>query len=150
MKTMMAMVLVLWCSSAQAQVAWTVVATFSVGEAYYNDGKYDAALECFNEAWKTMPMPAILYDLALTHYRLDNVYIARQYLRAFMKTSHAAKYPEKVNSLANKLATAIDEDYTAMGMSFACDMQKHICGIRQWSPEVLAAWHALEEQATRR
>ncbi|HEY8310548.1 MAG TPA: hypothetical protein VIG47_08330 [Gemmatimonadaceae bacterium] len=136
--------LTLACASAahaQAPSTWAGLAEYRIGEQYYEDGDYQNALASLQSAWKALPLPVILYDLALTHYQLDNVYVAREYLRAFMRTSHAAKYPREVNMLAKKLIAAIDEDYQAMGLEFACDMKLRVCGIAHWSPSVLEAWN---------
>lgn len=128
-------------SAAHAQAStWAGLAEYSIGEQYYDQGDYINALASLEAAWKALPMPVILYDLALTHYKLDNVYTARRYLRAFVKTSHAAKYPQKVNQLSDKIAAAIDEDYEAQGLDFACDMANKRCGIAHWPKDVLDAW----------
>lgn len=130
-------------SAAHAQVpsTWAGLAEYSIGEQYYEAGDYQNALGALQAAWEALPLPVILYDLALTHYKLDNVYAARRYLRAFCKTSHAAKYPAKVNALSDKIAAAIDEDYNAMGMDYAWDIKNGRWGIQQWPADVITAYN---------
>src|SRR5258708_20162824 len=44
---------------------------FQVGQSYYDEANYNDALKEFREAYRLSKRPALLYNVALCHERLD-------------------------------------------------------------------------------
>lgn len=156
MKTIIAAILLIALSTAARAQEWTAMAEFGVGEQYFNRAEYENALDAFEASYKAMPLPAILFDLALTHFKLDNVYLAREYLRMFLR--HVAMGSEdrkRAERLGDKLASLVEEDMEALGLSHACDYNPktgvtRICAIAHWSEDVQKVWAAEEARAQRK
>src|SRR5437762_2069564 len=64
---------------------------FLSGQAYYDQANYEDALREFAEAYRIWQKPALLYNLALCHERLDHYGEAIDELKAYLaKTPEAA------------------------------------------------------------
>lgn len=146
MKTIAVMMLLVVSAPAVAQpdMMWTAMLTWSKGQEAYDAGDFEFALNEFTITYSTFPAPELLWDLALTHYRLDNVYTARWYLRQYAKTFHAKNNPAKAERLGALLAKTIEEDYDALGLTAACDQKSGLCAIARWSEDVKRAWAAIK------
>ena len=69
-------------SSASAQAAKQ---HFMAGQSYYQQGRYEKAIEEFEEAYRLDPKPLLLYNIAQSHEKLGNLKEAVEYLEKFLK-----------------------------------------------------------------
>src|SRR5213080_2085242 len=63
---------------------------FLSGQAYYDQANYDDALREFAEAYRISQKPALLYNLALCHERLDHYAEAVDALKAYLQKTPEA------------------------------------------------------------
>jgi len=91
---------------------------FAAGEAAYAQGDFETALKFFESAtlqWERAPAE-LFFDLAVVHYKLDNPYAARAWLRRYVKAkvsrpeaqAHLWAFPE-VAKLSKKILEKLDE-----------------------------------------
>lgn len=105
--------------SLSASPAWASPFTaFAAGESAYAQGDFETALKFFESAvlqWEKVPAE-LFFDLAIVHYKLDNPYAARAWLRRYVKTKvptlnlqrYMWDFPE-VAKLAKKILSQLDE-----------------------------------------
>lgn len=95
---------------------------FYAATSYYASGDFQAAFEELAKAWDLVHNPAYAYDAALALWRCDEPFRARVWLRR-VPDSHPGW-----RQLAQKIATAIDEDDRAWGYEQRCDEKTRYCG----------------------
>jgi tetratricopeptide (TPR) repeat protein len=116
---------------AHAQMQpWVSLAYYRFGEGYYAKADYINALQSFKAAYDEMPMPELEFDMALTHWRLDNVYAARTWLRQYTKEHLSQSERARAERLGDTLANAISEDYDAQGL--VAWQREHSCWAVQY------------------
>lgn len=87
------------------------IVAYMVGEASYARGNYDGALMFFEHVSERTRQPELLYNLALVHWRLGNVYLARTFLRAYVHRGLVPgrePWPEHVERFAKKIVAELD------------------------------------------
>ncbi len=146
MRTLLLLILLMFSATARAQFqeeAWVSLAHYHFGEGYYEQKDYANALKSFQAAYSVMPMPEYAYDLAVTHWKMDNIYAAREWLRVYAHNRLTKEERVRVYRLGDILAPLISEDFDAIGLNFACarmGTKNQSCGIAQWSLNDLATY----------
>ena len=101
----------LW--TAPALAADTAKTFFQVGAQAYDAGRFEAAAEAFDEAYRLAPLPAILFSMAQAERKQFYVGRARQYLdraighfRTYVEAKTATRRAEAADALAELEAVA--------------------------------------------
>lgn len=106
----MIVIFVLLCSSpAIADVP--VALDYLAGATLYEQGSYEAALPYFERVGAALHDPALLWNLALVHFRLDNIYMSRAYLRQYIRRVFSGArepWPSSVERLASEIVRRLD------------------------------------------
>lgn len=144
MKTMLTVLFLMFSTVAQAQeFTWIAQSYYQFGEGYFEQGDYPSALGSFQMAYKFVPLPEYAYDVALAHYKMDNVYAARTWLRIYYHNKLTKAEVARGDKLAAILLPLIDEDFNANGLTFSCSRMEtklQHCGIHQWPKDELATY----------
>lgn len=81
---------------------------FVEGKLAFEVGEYSSAIESFSAAYRSWYPPELLFDLALTHFKADNPYTARLYLRRYVREARL-DWRRLRNHEAGKLARQIED-----------------------------------------
>lgn len=81
---------------------------FVEGRLAFGVGAYEVAIESFSSAYRSWYPPELLFDLALAHFRADNPYAARLYLRRYVREARL-DWRRLRNHEAGRLARQIEE-----------------------------------------
>ncbi|MFH1435854.1 MAG: tetratricopeptide repeat protein [Pseudomonadota bacterium] len=80
---------------------------FKAAGSYYNQGKYEKALEEFKEAYRLMPLPEVIYNMAQCYERLGDLETSIEEYRKYMEEKPDAKdlqaIRDKIESLKDRL-----------------------------------------------
>jgi tetratricopeptide (TPR) repeat protein len=82
---------------------------FQSGQAYFETGEYESALNEFTRAYELSGRPALLYNIVLVHERLGNLEPAIEYLRRYLAEApeaeeHRPTLEARIASLERRLA----------------------------------------------
>ncbi len=106
---------------------------FLAGQDYYSQGRYDKAIDEFEEAYRLDPRPLLLFNIAQSHEKLGNLEEAVEYLEKFLRedpeSEQRASLESKIKNLksrigstgirvtCNELGAAIYVDDVEVGMT---------------------------------
>ena len=143
---------ILWCPSARAQSeGGTDLAEthFKAASAYYNQGKYQKALEEFNEAYRLMPLPEITFNIAQCHERLGDLEKAIETYKKYIEEKPDAKdiqaVKDKIASLEERLEeTGITVKVSEEGAAIFIDDQEVATSPVEGLIKVAAGSHTLK------
>jgi tetratricopeptide (TPR) repeat protein len=101
---------------------------FKAATAYYNQGKYEKALEEFNEAYRLMPLPEITFNIAQCHERLGDIEKAIEIYNKYIEEKPDAKdlqaVKDKIENLVERLeSTGIHVTVAEEGATIFVDGQ---------------------------
>ena len=126
MRLVVALVLGILLQSATAAGASAPPATakafFQAGAQAYDAGRYAAAVEAFEEAYRLSPLPAILFSMAQAERK--QFYVGQQTLfldralvhyRAYVESKHATRLADAVDALAELESLAARRTSEAAG-----------------------------------
>jgi len=102
---------------------------FKAATAYYNQGKYEKALEEFNEAYRLMPLPEITFNIAQCHERLGHLEKAIEIYNKYIEEKPDAKdlqaVKDKIVSLEERIeSTGINVTVSEEGATIFIDGQE--------------------------
>ena len=106
MRTAMVIILLGWAAVAAAEPRRDADEHARRGVALYNLGKYEAAIEEFEQAYTLFQSDALLFNLAQAHRQLQHCERALYYYRRFLDGSPAPALATQVESLLPKLEAA--------------------------------------------
>jgi len=106
MRTVIIILLSSWAAIAAAEPRRDADDHARRGVALYNLGKYDAAIEEFEQAYTLFQSDALLFNLAQAHRQLQHCERALYYYRRFLDGSPAPALATQVESLLPKLEAA--------------------------------------------
>ncbi|MCU0663542.1 MAG: tetratricopeptide repeat protein [Myxococcota bacterium] len=91
---------------------------FLAGQDYYTQGRYEKAIEEFDEAYRLDPKPLLLFNISQAHERLGRVDKAIEYLEQYLKadpnTANAKALKDKIANLKSKVQ--------ATGLAITCNV----------------------------
>jgi hypothetical protein len=80
---------------------------FLVGQDYYTQGRYEKAIEAFEEAYRLDPKPLLLFNISQAYERLGKIELAIDYLERYLKddpnTDNAKSLRDKIANLKSRL-----------------------------------------------
>lgn len=89
---------------------------FLAGQDYYSQGRYQKAIEEFDEAYRLDPRPLLLYNIAQTWEKLGDLEKAIEFLKKYLDADPTI---ENRTTLLNKLAT-MEERLSKTGVEIKC------------------------------
>ena len=95
---------------------------------YFDVGSYYEAIVDLEKAFTLTGADELLFNLALCHAQLDNVFVARRYLQLYLKGDKKRQKEAQVVRLSSELLQKIDEEYDALGLYFVYDPHTHYLG----------------------
>lgn len=115
-------IIIAFTFSALAQSSELAKGHFEAAKSYYNQGKYDKALEEFEESYRLMPLPEIIYNIAQCYERLGQIDRALEKYKKYIDEKPDAQdiqaVKEKIAGLKEKL------DKTGISLSISEDGAK--------------------------
>jgi len=91
---------------------------FKAGQDYYSQGRYEKAIEEFEEAYRLDPRPLLLFNIAQTYEKMGNVIKA---IEMFKKYLAADPDTEERESLLNKIAN-LEARLAKTGITVNCNV----------------------------
>ena len=90
---------------------------FKAAGSYYNQGKYEKALEEFKEAYRLMPLPEVIYNMAQCYERLGDLETSIGEYRKYMEEKPDAKDLQAIRDKIESLKDRLDKTGIAVKIS---------------------------------